>query len=251
MESQNTVPSNHPLVTLIGIKRGMSAVYDTSGKRVPVSKIEAQTTYVIKNKDIIQIAAGKKKNAKKTDNFYITKLGFAPRKIVEIKTTNETLPETLTVSVFEKADLVKVTGVSKGRGFAGGIKRWGFHGGPKTHGQSDRHRAPGSIGQTTTPGRVFKGKKMAGHMGAARTTVRNLEVIEVDVENNLLLLKGAVPGAVDGYLIIEKTGKAKAYVAPPEEKPDEDEEGKEKEKKEDKDAEGQKDEKEGKKEGDK
>ena len=110
-------------------------------------------------------------------------------------------------ALFEPGDIVAVTGLSKGRGFAGGVKRHGFHGGPKTHGQSDRHRAPGSIGAGTTPGRVLKGKKMAGHMGNAQITVKNLEIVKTDPARNLLLVKGAVPGARNSLLVIRKTGK--------------------------------------------
>jgi large subunit ribosomal protein L3 len=111
------------------------------------------------------------------------------------------------VGLFQAGDRVDATGLSKGRGFAGGIKRHGFHGGPKTHGQSDRHRAPGSIGAGSTPGRVIKGLKMAGHMGDARVTVRNLEVMLSDPERNVLLVKGALPGARNTLLIIRSTAR--------------------------------------------
>ena len=100
-------------------------------------------------------------------------------------------------------------GLSKGRGFAGGVKRHGFKGGPKTHGQSDRHRAPGSIGAGSSPGRVIKGLRMAGHMGNARITVQNLQVIQADPERNLLLMKGAVPGARNSLLAIRRSVKSK------------------------------------------
>ena len=108
------------------------------------------------------------------------------------------------VGLFQPGDSVDATGLSKGRGFAGGVKRHGFKGGPKTHGQSDRHRAPGSIGAGTSPGRVVKGHKMAGHMGNNRVTVRNLEVIQSDPERNLLVLKGALPGARNSLVVIHK-----------------------------------------------
>jgi large subunit ribosomal protein L3 len=111
----------------------------------------------------------------------------------------------INVSVFHPGERVDATGLSKGRGFAGGVKRHGFAGGPKTHGQSDRHRAPGSIGAGTSPGRVVKGHKMAGHMGNSRVTVRNLEVVSVDPDRDLLLVKGAVPGARNSLIIIRKT----------------------------------------------
>ena len=110
------------------------------------------------------------------------------------------------VGFLKHGDLVNVTGLSKGRGFAGVVKRHHFAGGPKTHGQTDRHRAPGSIGATTFPGRVLKGKRMAGHMGNRSVTARNLEVIQADPERNLLLVKGTVPGANGGLLVIEKVG---------------------------------------------
>ena len=110
-------------------------------------------------------------------------------------------------SMFQQGDRVDVTGTTKGRGFAGGVKRHGFHGGPKTHGQSDRHRAVGSIGAGTSPGRVFKGKRMPGHMGHVRVTTKNLEVIQVNAERDLLLIKGSIPGAGNGLLYIRQSLK--------------------------------------------
>lgn len=214
--------------TILGTKGDMLTRFEKSGAAVVVSRIHAGPSYLVKKGDkAIQIVFGRKKKAKKTENAYISALGYAPKIIKEIKSESAAdvnNGEQVTVSIFTKQDLVKVTGTTKGRGFTGGVKRWGFHGGPKTHGQSDRHRAPGSIGQTTTPGRVFKGKKMAGHFGATQQTTRNLEVFSIDPEQNIIEVKGAVPGPRGGYLVIEKTGKAKAYVAPPEEKPKEDEE---------------------------
>jgi len=116
----------------------------------------------------------------------------------------------VTVEGFEAGQMIDVTGTSKGKGFAGGVKRWNFSTQDMTHGNSLSHRAPGSIGQNQTPGRVFKGKKMAGHMGAERVTVQNLEVVRVDAEKNLLLVKGAVPGATGGDVIVRLAVKAKA-----------------------------------------
>jgi len=110
------------------------------------------------------------------------------------------------VGFLKRGDLINVTGFSKGRGFAGVVKRYHFAGGPKTHGQTDRHRAPGSIGATTFPGRVLKGKRMAGHMGNRRVTAHKLKVVQIDPERNLLLVRGAVPGANGGLLLIEKVG---------------------------------------------
>ena len=117
--------------------------------------------------------------------------------------------QTVDVSLFKAGDLVNVTGISKGKGFAGTVKRHHFAGGPRTHGQSDRHRAPGSIGATTTPGRVFKGMRMAGHMGNQQVTALNLEVYQADLERNLLLVKGAVPGTRNTLLLIRKSSKGK------------------------------------------
>ena len=111
----------------------------------------------------------------------------------------------MTVALFEPGEKVGVVGISKGRGFQGAMKRHGFHGGPRTHGQSDRARAPGSIGAGTDPGRVFPGKKMAGHMGSNRVTVKRAEVVDVDVERNLLMIRGGLPGAPNGILTIRKT----------------------------------------------
>ena len=117
-----------------------------------------------------------------------------------------------------------MTSISKGKGFQGGVKRYNFAGGPKTHGQSDRHRAPGSIGSGTTPGRVYKGKHMAGHMGADQVSVKGLEVIGVDKTNNLLIVKGGVPGFNGALVTVTKLGRIRGYIPPPEEKADEEEE---------------------------
>lgn len=115
-------------------------------------------------------------------------------------------------NIFKMGDLVDVTGISKGKGFAGVVKRWSFAGGPATHGQSDRERAPGSIGSTTTPGRVLKGKKMAGRMGGERVTVKNLEVVGLEPEKNILEVRGAVPGNREGLLIIKKSKNLKLKI---------------------------------------
>ncbi|MBM3205468.1 50S ribosomal protein L3 [Candidatus Shapirobacteria bacterium] len=113
---------------------------------------------------------------------------------------------------FKPGDLLKVTGWSKGKGFTGVVKRWGFAGGPKTHGQSDRQRAPGSIGQTTTPGRVFKGKKMAGRSGGAKVTISGLVLMEIEEKEKLLLIKGLLPGNINGQLIVKKDKEFKKFV---------------------------------------
>jgi len=117
-----------------------------------------------------------------------------------------------TFAGLKPGDLVKITGISKGKGFVGVVKRWHFKGGPKTHGQSDRQRSPGSIGQTTTPGRVYKGKKMAGRMGGKKTTLKGLTVMEINEKEKLLLVKGLVPGAKNSELLIQKYGENKKFV---------------------------------------
>ena len=209
--------------TLIGTKKEMSARFDQFGRRLPVTIIHAEPNIVVVQKDgKVIIGAGTKKKAKKTENLFVKTAGFAPRFKKEIKVEEvQGGTSKVDVSIFGPGDEVKISGVTKGKGFAGVVKRWGFAGGPKTHGQSDRHRAPGSIGQTTTPGRVFKGKKMAGHMGVDNLTITGLEVIEVDQKSNLITVKGSVPGAKNGYLVIEKTGKVKGYTPPPEPKMEE------------------------------
>ena len=209
--------------TILGIKKEMSVRFDQLGHRIPVTEVMAEPNIILGIRDNrVQLGFGKKKKVKKTENAFVKISGFAPRVVREVSIRPQeesshkySAGEKLTVSIFEPGDQVKVTGITKGKGFAGVVKRWGFAGGPKTHGQSDRHRAPGSIGQTTTPGRVFKGKKMAGHMGVSKLTIGGLEVIEVDPGNNLLLVKGSVPGAINGLLLVEKTGKVKGYTPPP------------------------------------
>ena len=211
----------------------MGSRFDNRGNRMVVTSILAEPNVILeKDESKVTIGFGQRKKAKKTDNAYVKVAGYVPRFIKEarLKSGDDQIGPGLaagskvTVSIFAPGDLVKVSGITKGRGFAGSVKRWGFAGGPKTHGQSDRHRAPGSIGQTTTPGRVFKGKKMAGHMGVSNLTVTNLEVVEVDEAKNSLLVKGSIPGARGGFLILEKTGKAKGYTPPPEEKKKDEEE---------------------------
>jgi len=232
----------------------MSARFDHRGYRIPVTMIMADPNIILGIRDNkAQLGFGQKKKVKKTENAFVKICGFTPRFIREVpigkpqaenSSNKEYKPgDKVTVSIFEPGDEVKVTGITKGKGFAGVVKRWGFAGGPKTHGQSDRHRAPGSIGQTTTPGRVYKGKKMAGHMGVDRLTITNLEVVEVNPDKNLLVVKGSIPGSSNGLLVIHKTGKVKGYTPPPPAKEKEEEETKEseesKESKESKESEGE------------
>ena len=202
--------------SIIGRKIGMTQVFLESGEMTAVTVIEAGPCFVTQVKNLTK------------DGYNAIQLGFgyakrlnAPQKghlkeIDKVRHLHEFRAEdvnsvnrgdTVDVSFLNSGDLVKVGGLSKGKGFAGVVKRHHFAGGPKTHGQSDRHRAPGSIGATTSPGRVLKGMRMAGHMGNRKTTTRNLKVIGVDTSRNLLLIKGAVPGARKALLTIEKMGK--------------------------------------------
>lgn len=224
------------LNTILGIKKEMSSGYDTRGRRVAITKVVVSPNFVTQVKTVekdgynaVQVAMGSKKSVKSPQKGHFKKAGVAEN-LRFVKETRTGGDEGLTAGteiainkVLRKGDEVKVTGTEKGRGFQGGVRRHGFHGGPKTHGQSDRHRAPGSIGTGTTPGRVLKGKKMAGHMGAEKATTRGLEVIQVDSANNIVSIKGAVPGPYGGLVLITKTGVIKGYTPPPEEKEDEEE----------------------------
>lgn len=218
----------------------MTSTYDARGRRVGATVIDVSPNFVVQVKKIsdkdgykaVQLGMGTKKSVRKPQLGALKKAGIEQnvRFFKEVRDGDgvEMGQEIVVGRVFSKGDSVKVTGTSKGRGFQGGVRRHGFHGGPKTHGQSDRHRAPGSIGAGTTPGRVLKGKRMAGHMGNAQISVRGLEVIEVDKKNNLIIVKGGVPGAPGSLLTLTKLGRIKGYTPPPEEKEDEAEEGEEK-----------------------
>ena len=204
---------------IIGKKIGMTQLFQESGETVAVTAIQAGPSVVtqIKNRDkdgYDAIQVGFIENKVKQSQLSSPEMGHLRglenvRYLREFRTddiSSVKRGDKVDVGFLKHGDLVNVTGLSKGKGFAGVVKRYHFAGGPKTHGQTDRHRAPGSIGATTFPGRVFKGKRMAGHMGNRRVTARNLEVIQADPERNLLLVKGAVPGANRGLLVIEKVG---------------------------------------------
>lgn len=204
---------------IIGRKIGMTQLFQESGETVAVTAIQAGPAVVTQVKsrdkdgyDAIQVGLveSKVKRSRLTsaERGHLKGLDNV-RHLREFRTDDTTSVkhgDTVDVGFLANGDLVSVTGFSKGRGFAGVVKRHHFAGGPKTHGQSDRHRAPGSIGATTFPGRVLRGKKMAGHMGNRRVRAHKLEVVQTDPERNLLLVKGAVPGANGGLLIIEKAG---------------------------------------------
>ena len=202
-----------PLEGLLGRKLGMTQVFDKQGQIHGVTVIEAGPVVVsqLKNAakdgyEAVQVAYGTRKRVNKPARGHLKKLGDF-RLLREFRVLGEgeySVGDKLGVELFDEGDLVDVTGVSRGRGFAGGVKRWNFSGGPKTHGQSDRHRAPGSIGSGTTPGRVYKGQKMAGHMGSVRVTSKNLRVIAKDEAKGLLMIAGAVPGATNATVTVRR-----------------------------------------------
>ena len=198
---------------MVGKKIGMSQVFRQNGRMVPITVLQAGPCTITQVKtrekdsyEAVQVGYETVKRLNKPLRGHLGRTGLF-RYLRECPVDNlEGLQvgQQVNVDLFEVGERVDIIGTSKGRGFQGVMKRHGFHGGKRTHGQSDRARAPGSIGATTTPGRVLKGKKMAGHMGNARVTVKNLEVVEVDVERNLLLLKGGVPGAPNSLVMISK-----------------------------------------------
>ncbi len=210
------------IIGLVGRKIGMTRVFTEDGS-IPVTVIEVQANRVTQIKNIerdgysaVQVTTGFQKPQRLSKPLigHYAKAGVeAGRGLWEFRLQeNEeqkfTVGSELKVDLFKDVVKVDVTGTSKGKGFAGVVKRWNFHMQDRSHGNSLSHRAPGSIGQNQSPGKVFKGKKMAGRLGGERTTVQSLEVVRVDVERNLLLVKGAVPGAVNGNVIVKPAIKA-------------------------------------------
>jgi large subunit ribosomal protein L3 len=202
---------------IIGKKVGMTSIFDESGKNIPCTVIEAGPCVVTQVKSVdtdgyaaIQLAYGEKKEKHTTAplNGHFQKAGVTPkRKLVEFKTFEDqkSLGDTVTVEIFEIGDFVDVVGTSKGKGFQGVVKRHGFGGvGMQTHGQHNRLRAPGSMGASSWPSRVFKGMRMAGQMGNERVKIQNLQVVKVFAEQNLLVVKGSVPGAKGSIVIVDK-----------------------------------------------
>lgn len=199
---------------ILGKKVEMTQVFQDDGAVVAVTAIEAGpcTVTQIKTKaqegyDAVQLGFGQAKRINRPQRGHLKKLGLY-KHLREFRVEDASkiqLGDRVDVGIFHPGDLVDVIGTSKGRGFAGVVKRHHFAGGSKSHGQSDRHRAPGSIGAGTDPGRVIKGLKMAGHMGDERVTVQKLQVVKADPERNLLLVRGAVPGARNGLLIVRKS----------------------------------------------
>ena len=207
--------------TILGTKLKMSQEFP-DGVRTPITKITAGPCVVTHIRTVekdgywaMQLGFGERKAKHTTKPLQghlkksqAEKSAFFPRYIEEVRLKEEPKykvgDRVSLADIFVAGDKIAVTGTSKGKGFAGGVKRWHFSGGPKTHGQSDRQRAPGSIGQGTTPGRVYKGKHMAGRMGSERVTVKNLKVVAVNADKNELQVSGPVPGRVGGLLIIKK-----------------------------------------------
>jgi large subunit ribosomal protein L3 len=211
-------------IGLVGRKSGMTRIFTETGTSVPVTVVEVLPNRVTQVKTdetdgytAVQVTAGSRKASRvtKAEAGHFAKAGVeAGRGLWEFRAAAEELADLapgaeINVTRFAEGQLVDVTGVTKGKGFQGVIKRWNFSMQDATHGNSLSHRAPGSIGQNQTPGRVWKGKKMAGHMGAVQQTTQNLEVVRVDAENNLILIKGAVPGATGGDVIISPAVKSK------------------------------------------
>lgn len=208
-------------ISLLGRKVGMTRIFGESGNAVPVTVLEIAPNRISQVKTVdtdgyeaIQLSVGEKKASRvtKAQAGHFAKSGVPAGKQVResrVDTVAEyELGGELTVAVFEAGQYVDVSGVSKGKGFAGTIKRHNFAGKDATHGNSISHRTPGSIGQNQTPGRVFPGKKMSGQMGAVNTTIQHLEIVRVDSERNLLLVKGAVPGATGSDISVKHSVKA-------------------------------------------
>lgn len=203
---------------LLGKKLGMTQMFNKEGNLVPVTLIQAGPCNIlqIKNKEndgysAIQVGfeERKKKRATKAEIGHCSKAKTGVKKLVrefrdDTLDAEYELGQVLTVDVFDGVEVIDITSTSKGKGFAGVMKRWGFHGGPATHGCTTP-RSAGSVGAGTDPGRVLKGKKMAGRMGGKKCTVRNLDVIKIDKDRDLMFVKGAVPGPNGGYVIIRKS----------------------------------------------
>lgn len=208
---------------IIGRKLGMTRIFEADGKVIPVTVIEAGPCPVVQVHDgakgakSVQLGFGERKAKRTTKALagHAKNAGLdATPKVLRsfpLPTDAEAKPgDMVTVEIFAPGDAVKVTGTTKGRGFQGVVKRYGFHGGPATHG-STRYRNPGSMGAGTDPSRVLKGKKLPGHMGAARHTEVGLSVVKVDAEQNLLFVRGAVPGPTNGLLVVKKQGGTGRY----------------------------------------
>jgi large subunit ribosomal protein L3 len=213
---------------LVGRKAGMTRVFSETGETIPVTVIEALPNRITQVRTVdtdgyraLQVAFGDRKASRlnKPETGHYAKSKVAPgESLVEFRLTGEEGKDLaaggeLKVDLFKAGQIVDVTGTTTGKGFAGVMKRHNFAGGYASHGASVSHRVPGSIGQRQTPGRVFPGKRMSGHMGVGRRTIENLKVVKVDAERNLLLVSGAVPGAPGGQVIVRPSVKAAARAA--------------------------------------
>jgi len=204
------------LTAIIGKKIGMTRITLENGGMVGITAIEAGPCFVTQVKDLdkdgysaVQLGFGRAKRLNAAQKGHLKNIAEVRHlhEFRDVDVSSVKRGDKVDVGFLNSGDFVNVSGLSKGRGFAGVVKRYHFAGGPKTHGQSDRHRAPGSIGATSSPGRVLKGKRMAGRMGGKKTTVRNIRVVKVDADRGLLLVKGSAPGARNGLLIIKKVRK--------------------------------------------
>ena len=208
---------------IVGRKAGMSRLFTEDGKSVPVTLIEATPNRITQIKTVesdgysaVQVAVGTKRAAlvNKPEAGHLAKAkAEAGRGLWELRVADDKIGDfevggEIKADIFSEGQIVDVQGVTKGKGFQGTIKRWNFRMGDATHGNSLSHRSPGSIGQRQTPGRVFPGKKMAGHMGAETQTTQRLQVVKVDVERGLIAIRGAVPGAPGGDVIVRPSSKA-------------------------------------------
>ena len=202
---------------MIGKKLGMTRIFDEKGNDVQVSVIQTGPCFVTeirtKNRhgyDSLQLGFDEKrdKSVKRPERGHFKKSGVKPMRVLRefrsFDVSQFKLGDVIKADIFQVGDEVKVVGVSKGKGFQGVVKRHHFRGGPVSHGQSDRMRAPGSVGGSSYPSRVFKGLRMAGQMGNERVTVRNLKVVRVDAENNIVMVRGGIPGAKNGMVLIQK-----------------------------------------------
>jgi large subunit ribosomal protein L3 len=211
-------------IGLIGKKCGMTRIFSPAGETIPVTVIEVLPNRVVqiktKENDLysaIQVTTGIKKTVKvnKAIAGHFSKAnvsagdGLWEFRLAESEGKDLVVGKELTVDLFKIGQIVDVNGVTKGKGFAGVIKRHHFSGGPASHGNSLSHRAPGSIGQRQTPGRVFKGKKMAGHLGSVNRSIQNQSIVKIDNERNLIMIKGGIPGAPGGYVVVTPAAKAK------------------------------------------
>jgi large subunit ribosomal protein L3 len=198
---------------LLGKKIGMTQVFSSNSVLQPVTVIEAGPCFVLKiSEKSVQLAFGavKESRVKKSLLGLFKKIKVVPCRIIKELPRDESIQyhaaQALKVDLFKPGDFVDITGVSKGKGFQGGVRRWGWRGGPKSHG-STSHRRIGSINASAYPSRVFKGRHLPGHMGNKKVTIQNLQVLKVDPDNNLMVVKGAVPGHRNSYLIIRESKK--------------------------------------------